>query len=186
MKKQLFIGITLAIISFSLIWLILTPVLFPVSRIDASISAPQRGFTAPGFSLQTPQESNHSLSDYEGQPVLVFFWASWCSVCKAAMPGLQAVYTDYAPNGFTILAINTSHQDTLATALNYFQSQGYSYTMLLDLDGAVSQEYQVRALPTSVLIGGDGVVADVVIGSGVSEGYLRARLDQILITMEED
>lgn len=178
MDKKTFFQIAIPIILLSLLWLILTPYLFPVSQAQAEVSAAHPGFTAPDFTLNTPQDEAQSLSDYQGRPVLVFFWASWCSVCKATMPGLQSVYEEYAPRGFEILAVNVTHQDSLSAALNYFESQGYTYTMLLDRDGAVSQDYQMRALPTSVLIGPDGVVQDVVIGSGMSEGFLRARLDQ--------
>lgn len=184
MKKKTFIFSALAITILSLVWIILTPIFFPVTQADANTTAAHPGFLAPGFTLQTPQNETLSLSDYEGQPVLVFLWASWCSVCKATMPGLQAVHEAYAPRGFEILAVNTTYQDTLSTAVNYFQSQGYTYPMLLDRDGAISRQYRVHALPTSVLVGPDSTVLDVIIGSGMSEGFLRARLDDILTTAE--
>ena len=100
------------------------------------------------------------------------------------MPGLQNVYAEYRLEGFEILAVNTTHQDSLPTAVNYFQEQGYTYPFLVDQDGSVSQAYQLHALPTAVLVGPDGIVQDVVIGSGVSEGYLRAELDSLLEVQE--
>ena len=95
------------------------------------------------------------------------------------MPGLQSVYNDYAPLGFEILAVNTTYQDTLSGATNYYTSQGYSFPMLLDRSGDISQTYRLRAVPFSVLINPDGEIFDVIIGSGMSEGYLRAYLDDI-------
>lgn len=180
MNKKRFIVIATTLSVLSLAWILLTPLLFPITQADASQVAPHRGFIAPGFTLETPQGDRHALADYEGQPVLVFFWASWCSVCKAAMPGLETVYQDFAPQGFAILAINTTNQDTLSTAVNYFTTQNYTYTLLLDRDGSVANQYLMRAVPTSVLVGGDGIVRDVIIGSGVSEGFLRARLGELL------
>lgn len=184
MKKKTFIGIALSTMILSLVWIILTPLLFPDTSRDTVSAAAHPGFLAPEFTLPTPLGEPISLSDYEGQPVLVFLWASWCSVCKSTMPGLQQVYEAYEPQGFTILAVNTTYQDTLSSAINYFQSQGYTYTLLLDQDGSVSRNYQLHALPTSVLVSPDGRVLDVVIGSGLSEGFLRAWLDDFYTDQE--
>jgi len=180
LNKKHFITIALLITSLSLAWILLSPVFFPAAEADASRSAPHQGFYAPLFALETPQGERHALEDYQGQPVLVFFWASWCSVCKSAMPGLESVYQDFGPQGFTILAVNTTTQDILSSAVNEFASRRYTYTMLLDQDGTVANLYRMRAVPTSVLVGPDGRVTDVVIGSGISEGFLRARLSQLL------
>lgn len=180
MKKKNFLITGILITLMSLSWIILTPVLFPSVEANSENAAPHRGFLAPGFTLQSPSGEEISLADYEDQPVLVFFWASWCSVCNRTMPGLQAVYEDYGTRGFEILAINTTYQDTLSSAINTFQSQGYTFKMLLDRDGMISKEYRVNALPTSILISPDGKVNEVIIGSGMSEGYLRAYLADIL------
>lgn len=180
MKKKQFLSIALGLVITSLIWIVLTPIFFTPAQAEGGLTAPHPGFLAPGFSLESPEGENHALEDYRGQPVLVFFWASWCSVCKAAMPGLQEVYTEYQPRGFQILAVNTTFQDTLTVALSYFQAQRFTYPFLLDRDGSVSNTFALRALPTAVLVGPDGIVVDVVIGSGLSAGYLRAQLDQIL------
>jgi peroxiredoxin len=180
LNKKHYITIALFITTLSMAWMLLTPVLFPAVEADASRSAPHQGFYAPLFTLETPQGERHALEDYQGQPVLVFFWASWCSVCKSAMPGLESVYQDFGPQGFTILAVNTTTQDILSSAVNEFASRRYTYTMLLDQDGTVANLYRMRAVPTSVLVGPDGRITDVVIGSGISEGFLRARLSQLL------
>ncbi|MDF1520045.1 MAG: TlpA disulfide reductase family protein [Brevefilum sp.] len=179
MSKKRFTTIIVVVVLLSLIWVILTPSLFPEIQASTKAAAVHKGFQAPDFTLQTPEGQSISLSDYEGQPVLVFLWASWCSICKRTMPGLQSVYEEFAPEGFEILAINTSFQDSLTNAESYFESQGYTYTMLLDQDGSLSRDYQLHAVPLSVLVGPEGEVVDVIIGSGMSEAYLRAKLNEI-------
>ncbi|MFU8827017.1 MAG: TlpA family protein disulfide reductase [Brevefilum sp.] len=180
MNKNQFSRIAISLVILSLVWIALTPLLFGGAQADSPQTAPHRGFYAPTFTLGTPWGEVHSLEEHEGSPVLVFFWASWCSICKAAMPGLEAVYQAFAPQGFTILAINTTNQDSLTSAETYFKSQGYSYTMLLDRDGFVANQYRMRAVPTSVLIDPQGKITDVIIGSGISEGFLRARVGALL------
>ena len=183
-KKQ-FISIAITITLFSLAWIIFTPVFFPIVHADGLQTAPHRGFFAPPFNLTTPQGDIHTLANYQGAPVLIIFWASWCSVCKSTLPGLEAVYRDYAPQGFAILAVNTTNQDNLSEAKAYFQSQAYTFTMLLDPDGAVANAYQMRAVPTSILVDSDGKISDVIIGSELTEGLLRVRLES-LFTQGED
>ena len=179
MRNKHFIGFGLGILTLSLTWILLTPVFFPPAQAEDSVTAPHPGFQAPDFTLSTPEGTAVTLSDYQGQPVLVFLWASWCSVCKATMPGLQEVYSAYHPRGFEILAVNTTNQDSLQVAMDYFQTQRYTYPFLIDGDGAVSQAYQLHALPTAVLVGPDGIVAKVIIGSGLSKGYLQAQLNNL-------
>ncbi|HCU56967.1 MAG TPA: hypothetical protein DF984_01845 [Anaerolineaceae bacterium] len=184
MNKKTFIGSVTAILILSLTWVVLTPIFFPGVMAADQPTAAHPGFAAPEFTLETPEGSLVSLSDYEGRPVLVFLWASWCSVCKATLPGLQTVYEDFAPQGFEILAVNMTTQDTLSSAISYFQSQGYTFPMLIDADGQVAKEYQMHALPTSILIGPDGVVLEVTVGAGMNGSALRAKLDQILAAGE--
>lgn len=101
------------------------------------------------------------------------------------MPGLETVYQEFKPGGFVLLAVNTTNQDILATAESYFNTQGYSFTLLLDQDGSVANQYQMRAVPTSILIDPDGIITDVIIGSGISAGFLRARLNTLIPLREE-
>lgn len=93
------------------------------------------------------------------------------------MPDLEAVYQDYHSAGFRILAVNVAYQDDQRAAEAYFNTMDYSYTMLLDLDGAVAEQYRVHALPTSVLVSPDGTVTEVVIGGGLTRGTLSALLE---------
>ena len=181
MNKKQFLGLVLTLTVLSLAWVLLTPLWFTQAQVDTSQTAPHRGFFAPPFTLKTPQDEVHSLDEYRGNPVLVFFWASWCSVCKSVMPNLETVYQEYAPQGFEILAVNTTNQDVLSMAETYFEAQGYTFTMLFDQAGETANQYQMRAVPTSVLIDPEGKVVDVIIGSGISEGYLRAQLESLLI-----
>jgi peroxiredoxin len=183
-NKKSFLLFAIGLLVISLTWFVLTPVLFKPAEASTGIAAPHPGFSAPDFNLPTKEGTTLSLSDYEGQPVLVFFWASWCSVCKRTMPGLQSVYDDYRTRGFEILAVNTTYQDSYISAFNYFTEQNYSFPFLIDDDGSTSRAYKTHALPTSVLVGPDGTVLEVIIGAGMSEGYLQSQLDQILSVAE--
>ncbi len=185
MKKRNYLIIASLIILLGIAWTLLTPAIFPAVQAGSSQAA-HEGFQAPDFTLSTPDGQFVTLSHLSGKPVLVFLWASWCSVCKATMPGLEPVYQEYAPQGFELVAVNMTSQDVASSAITYFQSQGYTYPMLLDPDGSVARQYQMHALPTSILIGPDGIVQKVVIGAGMNAGELRAWLDEVLSTGQGD
>ena len=184
MEKKPFIIISAAIILVSIAWISFTPFIFPSAEDTTKISAPHPGFPAPAFNLETLSGDSISLADFKGQPVLIFFWASWCSVCKRTMPGLQSVYEEFHEQGFEILAVNSTLQDTLSSAVSYYEGQQYTFPFLIDPDGIVTKAYQTRALPTSILINPDGIVVDVVIGSGLSEAYLSSQIITLLSNIE--
>jgi cytochrome c biogenesis protein CcmG, thiol:disulfide interchange protein DsbE len=184
LNKKTFIGIAILILIVNVTWLMITPIRYPGVQADFQTAAPQKGFLAPDFTLETPEGDTITLSDYRGKPVLVLLWTSWCTICKATMPGLEPVYQAYAPLGFELLAVDMTAQDKLSDAISYFEGQNYSYPMLIDQNGTVARDYQMNALPTSILVGPDGIILDVVFGSDLSSGYLQAQLDMLLDTGE--
>jgi peroxiredoxin len=96
------------------------------------------------------------------------------------MPAMQIVHEQYGPQGFTILAVNTTFQDERTSAEDFVSSRGLTFPILFDLDGSVSQRYQVRSMPTSFFIDQEGIIQRVVIGGPMSEALLRAEAERLL------
>jgi cytochrome c biogenesis protein CcmG, thiol:disulfide interchange protein DsbE len=144
------------------------------------IPAPRAGFLAPRFTLQSTTGQNISISELTGRPVLINFWASWCPPCRAEMPAMQRVFEDYQDQGFVILAINTAYQDNPQEALSFLQEHGITFPVLWDLDGNVSRQYQIRALPSTFFLDADGVIHEVILGGPISEGYFRVQIERLL------
>lgn len=151
----------------------------PGSTTSGAIPAPQKGFLAPDFTLTTAQGGEIALSSLRGRPVLINLWASWCPPCRAEMPAIQKVYEEYASQGFVVLAVNTAYQDDQAKALEFAEELGLTFPILWDLDGTTSNQYHLRALPTSFFIDANGIVQEVVVGGPMSEALLRVRVQQL-------
>jgi peroxiredoxin len=147
---------------------------------NGAIPAPQEGFLAPDFSLQTLDGETVSLAELRGQPVLLNLWASWCSPCRAEMPAMQRVYEDYQDLGFVILAVNATNQDRVDSVGAFTAEHGLTFPILLDFDATVSQAYQLRSLPTTFFIDQEGIIQEVVIGGPMSEALLRTRIEKLL------
>ncbi len=144
------------------------------------IPAPQAGFLAPDFTLETTAGESITLSDLRGQVVLVNFWATWCPPCKAEMPAFEQAYLDYADQGFVLLAVNAIQQDSVPAIDSFRADNGLSFPILLDTDSKVSRAYQVQSLPTSFFVGKDGVISEVVIGGPMAEALIRARIEELI------
>lgn len=170
---------SILVMVFSAGWIVFSPVLGN-SATGGKIPAPREGFLAPDFALQDAQGKTVQLSDLRGKPVLLNLWATWCPPCQAEMPAMQKVHEQYGPQGFTILAVNTTYQDDRAGAIQYAAARGLTFPVLFDLDGSVSRKYLVRSLPTSFFIDKDGVIQKVVIGGPMSEALLRSEAESLL------
>ena len=151
----------------------------PGSTTQGGIPAPQVGFLAPDFSLQNLEGKNITLSDLRGQVVLVNLWASWCGPCRIEMPAMQQVYETYKDQGFTIVAVNATNQDSVTNALAFAEELNLTFPIVLDVDGEASANYNLRSLPSSFFVDKNGEIQEVVIGS-MSESLLRVRVEQLL------
>lgn len=144
------------------------------------IPAPQVGFLAPDFELQTPTGESIKLSDLRGQAVLINLWATWCPPCRAEMQSIENVYQEYKDQGFTVLAVNMTYQDDPLAVMPFVYEQALTFPILLDETGELGNAYQLRSLPSSYFIGRDGIINEVVIGGPMSEALLRTRIEAIL------
>ncbi|HEY5730815.1 MAG TPA: TlpA disulfide reductase family protein [Anaerolineales bacterium] len=144
------------------------------------IPAPQQGFLAPEIELQTMTGETVKLSDLRGQAVLVNLWATWCPPCRAEMPAIEKVYNEYKDQGFVVLAVNMTYQDTFSNIAPFIDEYGLTFPILLDETGSVGTAYQLRSLPSSFFIGRDGIIKEVVIGGPMAEALLRTRVEETL------
>ena len=94
------------------------------------------------------------LKELRGKTVLLDFWASWCGPCRQEMPLMDDLYAQYKDLGFTILAVNVD--ENRDEAHRFLDKVPVSYPILYDPQSDVSEQYEVQAMPTTVMIDRDG------------------------------
>jgi thiol-disulfide isomerase/thioredoxin len=89
-----------------------------------------------------------SLSQYEGQPVIVNFWASWCTPCQQETPLLARWHAQHG----NIVLLGLDENDTTASALAFARAKGVSYPLGFDPDMGAASAYGVNALPQTFFL----------------------------------
>lgn len=94
------------------------------------------------------------LSDFRGQkPVLLVFWATWCSFCAKELPDLK-IFTDKHKEDLEVFAIASG--ETKDTIKEYAKEKEVNFSMLLDEKREIWNDYLIRGTPNHVLIDKDG------------------------------
>jgi thiol-disulfide isomerase/thioredoxin len=122
---------------------------------------------APDFVLPDlfDESVKHRLSSYLGRPVIVNFWATWCSPCRAEMPALQRAFEEQRETGLVVLGVNQTFVDNPDAAREFVTELDLTFPNALDDNGNTSEKlYQVLGLPTSIFITAEGEIAHVQIG----------------------
>jgi len=115
------------------------------------------------FSLSLLERETRSLGSYRGKVVFLNFWATWCGPCRVEMPSMEALYNKFSDKGLEILAVNCGEDQ--ATVRSFIENEGFSFPVLLDLDGKVTFSYGIQAIPTTYLIDRDGMIISRLVGS---------------------
>ncbi|MCW5863276.1 MAG: TlpA family protein disulfide reductase [Anaerolineae bacterium] len=135
---------------------------------------PEPGETAPDFALPDLAGETVQLSDLGGRPVVLNFWATWCAPCRLEMPMLEQAAAD----GGDALAVLTINQGETAEQVSaFFDEVGLSLPALLDSDSEVGRAYGAVYLPSTFIIGPDGIVSAVhhgILSREELDGYLAA------------
>ena len=160
---------------------LLTPVVAVL--LSTALAGPAlAGGKAPDFSVRDVDGRTVSLSDHSDKVVVISFWATWCTPCKAEMPHLQAMYDQYKDQGFVVLSVSVDEARNEPQVKAMARAGSYTFPVLLDQDASVVTLYNPRkSVPFSVVIDRDGNIHTTHEGySPGDEAKLKAEVEALL------
>jgi thiol-disulfide isomerase/thioredoxin len=111
------------------------------------------GGPAPDWTLPDLEGRNVSLQDLRGKPVVLDFWATWCTPCEFQIPSLNEVYERYRDRvEFVGVAVDVDGREVVAP---FAKERAIAYRVLLG-DEDLAQKYGARGFPSLYVIGKDG------------------------------
>ena len=164
------IGAVGAIVLVGLISLVPDPADSPDAATAVGTAAV--GAPAPTVDMVAFNGDPVTLAQFEGTPIVLNFWATWCPFCVAEMPDFETV--NQAADG-QVQFIGVNLQDDAGAADDLVGDTGVTYLLTRDPQGVVYSAFGGVAMPTTVFIGADGIVDEIVTGA-LTEGQLSNKL----------
>jgi thiol-disulfide isomerase/thioredoxin len=143
--------------------------------------SPMAGKPAPEVALPLLNGGRAGLP--QGKVTMVDFWATWCAPCRASMPRVQKLYTEYKQSGVELYSVDTDDEspDREPQVREFLMANGLTFPVVLD-DGSAERAFAVASLPTLLLLDKQGKVVWSHVGALTAsrEGDLRGALGRAL------
>jgi len=153
-----------------------------------SAGAPSPPTLAPTIPLKDLDDHDVTIAQYQGQVVLVNFWATWCDPCREEIPWLIEFQQKYGPRGLTILGVAMDEEGK--TVVNPYLSNerfnvngqkiAMSYRILLGSDAIAAKFGGVLGLPTSMFYSRDGKKIRTVVGLALTHDEYAKLIEGLL------
>jgi len=96
------------------------------------------------------------ISSYQGKPVMLFFWTTWCHYCRTQIKILNKNHDQLKKDGIIVLAVNIGESDYKIK--RFFKDYALNFKVLLDEQGDLADNYDVMGVPTYILLDKTGKV----------------------------
>jgi len=100
---------------------------------------------------------NTSLLNNDGKPMIINFWATWCSPCKRELNNIAELYDDWVEEtGVKIVAISIDDARNMQKVRPYVDGQAWDYEVYIDVNADLKRQMGVNNVPHTFLIDGEG------------------------------
>ncbi|SFE98474.1 Thiol-disulfide isomerase or thioredoxin [Paenibacillus catalpae] len=140
-----------------------------VAKEESSVTAaaagfkPKAGSEAVTFQLPGLDEKNYAIGGKQDKLTFVNFWASWCGPCELEAPDLQKLYEKYGDK-IAFYGVNATKFDKERAARQFVDDHEFTFPILMDRKGDVTNTYKVDTFPTTFLIDSSGVIRERING----------------------
>lgn len=115
--------------------------------------------TIPAVDIKTMDQKpfNTQSIENDGKPIIISFWATWCSPCKKELVNIAEVYDEWIEEtGVKLIAVSIDDSRNVQKVAPYVNSQSWEYLVLLDENADFKRAMNVNNVPHTFLIDGKG------------------------------
>ena len=139
-----------------------------IGWLQPSMELPEQ---APPIAVKTLDGERWTLEQHTGKTVVLNFWATWCGPCKKEIPDFSRFAQDHPD--IPVLGISLDEKLSAAQLKAKSKALGVSYPVAR-FTQTIAQDYDVRTMPTTVVVGPDGHVSIIRVGSKSYQSLVRA------------
>lgn len=107
------------------------------------------------------------LSDFDGKPVVVNFWASWCPPCRDELPALVELERRHPE----LVVLGVNEQDQAEAARAFQRELGWTFPSIADPNGSIARRLGLVGMPTTFFLDARHTIAAKATGALTLEGF---------------
>lgn len=139
---------------------------------------------APDFTLYTVNGEKIKLSDYSGKIVILDFWATWCPPCKRSIPDLISIQKEYEGK-VVVIGISLDYPTMRNDLESFINEIEINYPVVIGTQDVVMDYGDIRAIPTTFIINGDGNIVNEFVGL-IPKATLINGINSILKNLQQE
>ena len=124
-----------------------------------SAAVAQESKTVPAVDIKKLNGTTFNKKNIEndGKPIIINFWATWCSPCKRELNNIAEVYEDWVEEtGVKLIAVSIDDTRNMAKVAHYVNGKGWEYDVYIDPNGDFKRSLGVNNIPHTFLVDGKG------------------------------
>ena len=138
----------------------------------------------PSVELKTSEGQTVNIRDYvaKGKPVILSFWATWCSPCKKELDAINEIYPDWVEEyDVELVAVTIDDARGMAKVPGMVGSKGWDFTILSDSKQNMLQALNFQTVPQTFLVDGEGNIVYTHSGYNPGDEYeLEEKLKELV------
>ncbi len=135
-----------------------------------------RGELAPDFRITSLQGDQVALEEMAGRTMVMDFWATWCPPCRASVPELKELTKKY-PGRLVLISVSADSDDKAWQ--EFVSKHEMTWHQYRDSDHQVLDLFGVHAFPTYLVIDGDGLIQQRIVGMNPQETIVHRLKDYL-------
>jgi peroxiredoxin len=136
---------------------------------------------APRWALKDPDGNAVTSDQFKGKVVVLDFWATWCTPCKAEIPGYIELQKKYGADGLVFVGVSVD-TDGQQIVKRFIKDHAINYTIVLAGDSDIQTAFgDISMIPTTFIIDREGRIRDKKVGKEDADAYEK----QILAVLRE-